>query len=45
MKKYETPVWKARPPMLANYLGDAAKAVGEQLAPVRLVTLIKVSGI
>ncbi|KAL7007767.1 hypothetical protein EMMF5_002843 [Cystobasidiomycetes sp. EMM_F5] len=31
-KKYETPVWRSRVPMLQTYLADAAKAVGEQLS-------------
>jgi len=31
-KKYETPVWKTRVPVLQSYLADAAKAVGEQLS-------------
>lgn len=36
VKKYDTPVWKSRVPLLTDYLSDAARAVGEQLSQVRL---------
>ncbi|KAK9896840.1 DNA-binding protein [Cystobasidium minutum MCA 4210] len=32
VKKYDTPVWKSRVPLLTDYLSDAARAVGEQLS-------------
>lgn len=35
VKKYDTPVWKSRVPLLTDYLADAARAVGEQLSQVR----------
>lgn len=42
VKKYDTPVWKSRVPLLTDYLADATSAVGEQLSQVghRIVTML-----
>lgn len=41
VKKYDTPVWKSRVPLLIDYLSDAVQAVGEQLSQVGAASLVR----
>lgn len=44
VKKYDTPVWKSRVPLLTDYLADATRAVGEQLSQVGLAATFQTIG-